>query len=312
MRWYAPHQLPDGRVPCAVDRSGVDPAMVLPGTEYATRLTPAERRAVVEQSARMTKSDYYATELLKRVVAQGRLEDPQERAAVIDPVAQHLAEERHGVGKDLQDQEPPRLGRQTFAAGGAHDVLGAQQLAEAAVPFFDEAFVSRGDAEIRAGQRQLDVIDQVGEEEPALVHLAEHRRAEPLGGKRQRTARAIPPREHVAALRPCVHPWDRAQSVDARAFHARSRSRADLHALDHVDRRDLAKELGEFRVEERRRARRAHPTPEREHRTSSPLRRTLGIVREVLQQPHQSHRPIRHNGNQAAQKFDHSVAPRHF
>jgi hypothetical protein len=31
----------------------------------------------------MTKSDYYSTELLKRVVAQGRLEDPQERAAAI-------------------------------------------------------------------------------------------------------------------------------------------------------------------------------------------------------------------------------------
>jgi hypothetical protein len=25
LRWYAPHQLPDGRVPCAVDRNGVDP-----------------------------------------------------------------------------------------------------------------------------------------------------------------------------------------------------------------------------------------------------------------------------------------------
>jgi hypothetical protein len=27
VRWYAPHQLPDGRVPCAVDRRGVDPTV---------------------------------------------------------------------------------------------------------------------------------------------------------------------------------------------------------------------------------------------------------------------------------------------
>ena len=49
----------------------------------AARLSPDERRAVIEQSARMTRSDYYSTELLKKVVAQGRLEDPQERAAAI-------------------------------------------------------------------------------------------------------------------------------------------------------------------------------------------------------------------------------------
>ncbi|HET9369165.1 MAG TPA: M56 family metallopeptidase [Vicinamibacterales bacterium] len=68
----------------------------------AARLTPAERRAVVEQSARMTKSDYYATELLKRVVAQGRLEDPQERAAVIDMIERMKSDYyRHVVINEL-------------------------------------------------------------------------------------------------------------------------------------------------------------------------------------------------------------------
>jgi hypothetical protein len=38
----------------------------------------------------------------------------------------------------------------------------------------------------------------------------------------------------------------RAQRLDAGALDARARPRADLHALDDVDRRDLAEEVGEL------------------------------------------------------------------
>lgn len=49
----------------------------------ARQLTSAERRDLIEQTARLVDSDHYASETLKKVVAQGRLEDDRERNAVV-------------------------------------------------------------------------------------------------------------------------------------------------------------------------------------------------------------------------------------
>jgi hypothetical protein len=45
-----------------------------------------------------------------------------------------------------------------------------------------------------------------------------------------------------------MRPGYRAECLDAAVLDARARARADLHALDDVDRRDLTEEVGELRV----------------------------------------------------------------
>lgn len=48
-----------------------------------TQLSPADRLALLTQAGQLTESDFYAAELLKRVVELGRLESPAERAQVV-------------------------------------------------------------------------------------------------------------------------------------------------------------------------------------------------------------------------------------
>jgi beta-lactamase regulating signal transducer with metallopeptidase domain len=50
------------------------------------RLSASDRRQVLEQAATMGSSDYYGAELLKKVVAQGRLDDERERALVVSMI----------------------------------------------------------------------------------------------------------------------------------------------------------------------------------------------------------------------------------
>jgi beta-lactamase regulating signal transducer with metallopeptidase domain len=49
----------------------------------ARQLSPAERRQLIEQAASLIESDHYASETLRHVVAQGRIEDTRERDAVV-------------------------------------------------------------------------------------------------------------------------------------------------------------------------------------------------------------------------------------
>ena len=91
----------DVRLPRLLEQGGVDAVLAETGritsdharsTYYeglleARRLSPDERRLLIEQAARLVESDHYATQTLERVVAQGRLEDPRERDAVVSMIA---------------------------------------------------------------------------------------------------------------------------------------------------------------------------------------------------------------------------------
>jgi len=54
----------------------------------ARQLPPADRRALIEQAAALTRSDHYAAEALKKVVVQGRLSDVRERDAAVAMIKQ--------------------------------------------------------------------------------------------------------------------------------------------------------------------------------------------------------------------------------
>ena len=63
----------------------------------------------------------------------------------------------------------------------------------------------------------------------------------------QPAAETEPAGQHVAALGPGEHPRNGAQRADALARRHAPRARADVHALDHVERRGRAEEFEELR-----------------------------------------------------------------
>src|SRR5690606_5276663 len=101
--------------------------------------------------------------------------------------------------------------------------------------------VVRGDLDAGLREHRLDIVDQDAEERPVLDHLPQ-RPVAVLANDFVETGReAEPARQEATVLRPRENPWNGAQILDAAAVLARGGPRADIEALDHVDRRRLAK-----------------------------------------------------------------------
>ena len=86
-----------------------------------------------------------------------------------------------------------------------------------------QVFVGRGDIQIGARQRRLEVVDERGEEIPLVVGGLRDAEAQLFDGRAQAGTGAEPGRQHVARLRPCEHPGHRAQRIEA--FLARTLGR---------------------------------------------------------------------------------------
>jgi hypothetical protein len=83
-----PRLLKQGGVGAVLEETGQMPSDYARNLYYTrmmetARLSVEDRRKVLEQGASLMESDYYGSELIKAVIAQGRLEDPAEREAVV-------------------------------------------------------------------------------------------------------------------------------------------------------------------------------------------------------------------------------------
>ena len=99
--------------------------------------------------------------------------------------------------------------------------------------------VTAGDVEVRLRQGGFRVVDQDGEERPALVHAAQQ--VESIGGVvvdelLQRVAEAIPGRKEMAGLRPGKDPGNRAQVAEVVGAETTAGARSQPDAFDEVDR----------------------------------------------------------------------------
>jgi hypothetical protein len=82
----------------------------------------------------------------------------------------------------------------------------------------------------------------------ASIRARRSRRRAHCSRGREAGARSEPARQQVPALAPREHPRHRAECTELRAALPHRGPRADLHALDHVDRRDAPEVLVERRV----------------------------------------------------------------
>ena len=130
--------------------------------------------------------------------------------------------------------------------GGGFEV-GAQSV-EGPLAVRGESGVARGDRESGLGHDHLDVIEERAEDGVGSGAALERFAAAFLFGGAEALEHAVPTGQHEAALGPGEDPGDGAQIGDATLGAARGRARAEVHALDDVDRCGVAEVGEEFGV----------------------------------------------------------------
>ena len=122
--------------------------------------------------------------------------------------------ERCTVGSPSSKRSPPR----TLSTSSRVRSYSARSIStNRRYLLVDQALVACRNAEVGASQCQLDVVDQVGEEKPVVAHLAQQRSPSRSRASASALPAPIPAGQHVATLRPRVHPGNRAQRLDAPA-----------------------------------------------------------------------------------------------
>ena len=154
--------------------------------------------------------------------------------------------------RDRPGQHAP-VGQQPVVAGHLQHqppgqvVLGQHQVRQ--VVAAAQGQVAGGDPAIGLGQAHLRVVEQHGQQRPALVGLPDvGQAARPAGRGGQAAAQAVPAGQVEPRLRPGEHPRDRAQVVQAdHADAAPGRPRPDPQPADLLQRADPGEPLGEAR-----------------------------------------------------------------
>ena len=94
-----------------------------------------------------------------------------------------------------------------------------------------------GERQVGLDEGHLDVGEEVAEERPLRVHLAERVVEAGLAGGRQPAAHAEPARHDLAGLGPAEHPRDRAQAVEpAVRVRAAGGARSEVQLAEQLDR----------------------------------------------------------------------------
>ncbi len=106
--------------------------------------------------------------------------------------------------------------------------------------------VAFGNVQVSLGHRHLGIVEDCREKWPVLDQMPQLLFALLCDELLQTAAQTVPARQRMATLGPGEHPGDGTQALDARVRLARCRPRAHAHALDHVDRRGVAKVRGKI------------------------------------------------------------------